>query len=129
MKLTMTKKEAEEIFYNSLCNGLGEMSGYDLDFVYDKDAYKVAKSTLKEKNPNDAICYEDVLMQLLREGGKLTFVDVDAEEAYSITMKEVHSRVKNTPIQHLIDYMQENDDAYTADAVLQTVFFKEIIYG
>lgn len=131
MKIQMSKSEAEEIFFNSLCNGLAEVCTYGLSFIYDEKDYAMAKNKLKSEDPDGekTICFEDVIMEILRIGGKLSLVDDDSEESYSITLKDVHERVENTPITHLVDIMNENDDAETADAVLQTVFCGEIIYG
>lgn len=132
MKIQMSKSESEIIFFDSLCNGLSEVCNcYDLSFVYDSEDYSKAKNKLKSEDPENlkTICFEDVIMEILRSGGKLSLVDEDAEESYSITLQDVHTRVKKTPIRYLLDIMKENDDAETADAVLQTVFCGEIIYG
>ena len=78
------------------------------------------------------ICYEDVLMQILRGGKKLKFVDVEDEESEQtkeISLADVHEKVCKMPIEHLNDYIEENDDATTADVLLQTVLYGEIIFG
>jgi hypothetical protein len=41
----------------------------------------------------------------------------------------LHNKVQETPIEHLMDAINENDDAYTADVILQTVFYGEVIFG
>ena len=76
MKLILNAAESEEYFYNALCNGLGYIcSGYGLELhVKDKD-YKAAKEKLlKEATAakTGLVCYEDVLMQVLKDGNKLT---------------------------------------------------------
>lgn len=125
MTITLTPKESEEYFYNALCNGLGYISGYGLSIDFDKSQYKVAKEKLT--NP----CYEDVFMQMLRDGGTLTLVDEECDGEYtrSVTLKDVHERVPKTEMSHLMDMVKENDDATTADVILQTVFYEEIIFG
>jgi hypothetical protein len=124
MKITLTTAEKEEYFYNAMCNGLDYVLGcYDLSMTYNTDEYKATKATL------DAPCYEDVLMQMLRMGYTLTIDDCDNGDTHSITMKEVHERVENAPIHHLMDMHNENDDADTADAILQSVFFNDIIFA
>lgn len=131
MELKLTNEESELFFYNSLCNGLGYMSGYGLELVVDDSSYKNAKENLQKKNNDSAICYEDVLMQILRDGGNLIFNDVEEDGEYtrSITMNDVHERVPLTPAEWLIQMRDEEDDAETADAILQTVFYQEIIFG
>jgi hypothetical protein len=37
--------------------------------------------------------------------------------------------VSNTPIKHLMDAINENGDAITADVIIQTVFLNDVIYG
>jgi hypothetical protein len=125
MEIRLTPKESEEYFYNALCNGLGYISGYGLSIDYDAKEYKAAKDKLIDP------CYEDVFMQMLRDGGTLTLVDVECDGEYtrSITMKDIHERVQNTEVNHLMNMVNENDDAITADVIIQTVFYKEVIFG
>jgi hypothetical protein len=58
-------------------------------------------------------------------------VDVEGEGdmTRSICLADVHERVQQTPHRHLMNMVEENDDADTADAILQTVFFSDIIFG
>jgi hypothetical protein len=124
-QVILTKEESEEYFLNALCNGLFYFGGYGLDVECDDAEYKAAKDKLS------APCYEDVWMQVLRDGGKLTAVDIegDGDMTRSITLKEVHERVQLTPFHHLQAMIEECDDAETADVILQTVFFEDIIFG
>jgi len=125
MKVTLTKKESEDLFYNALCNGLDYINGYGLELDYSDYDYQNAKSKLESSY------YEDVLIQILRDGGELKLVDYEYEGEYSksITLKDVHNKVQDTPLEHLMDAINENDDACTADVILQTVFYGEIIFG
>lgn len=131
MKIVLEKAEAEELFYNSLCNGLGYVGGYGLELSFEDADYEKAKTTLKKKTPNETICYEDVLMQILREGGELVLIDHECDGEYTsrIKLEDVHERVALTPIRHLTDAINANDDADTADCIIQSVFFKDIIFG
>jgi len=126
MEIKLTPKESEDYFYNALCNGLGYISGYGLAVDYDTKEYQAAKKSL-----GGSPCYEDVFMEMLRKGGKLTLVDEECDGEYtrSITLKEIHERVQKTDSDHLLAMVNENDDATTADVILQTVFFEEIIFG
>jgi hypothetical protein len=132
MKIILTPQESENYFFNALCNGLGYVQQYGLDLQYDEKDYKQAKLCLESLNPNETICYEDVLMQILRDGGKLNLKDeenqIENEDNY-ITLEDVHERVANTQFNHLLDMINENDDADTADVILQQVFLGEIIFG
>jgi hypothetical protein len=129
MEIKLTHTESELYFYNALCNGLSYISGYNLELTYDETAYNDAKNRLKEKSP-DGLCYEDVLMEILRGGGVLTLEDREGnEDSASITLQEVHNRVPLTQLNHLMNMINENDDAETADVILQTVFLQDIVYG
>jgi hypothetical protein len=129
MKIILEKQEAEEIFFNAMCNGLGYVTGYDLELDFNDEEYKAAATKLKESGTSP--CFEDVLMQMLRDGNSITLVDIGCEGEYtrSIRLSDVHERVALTPTSHLMDMINENDDACTADVVLQTVFFEDIIFG
>ena len=134
MEINLTKEESELYFYNSLCNGIGQLNGYGIRLEYESEDYDRAKRILKaNKNNDEQICYEDVLMQILRNGDNLRIKDEeggeDSEQNVSIALADVHNRVCKTPIRHLSNMMNENDDADTADVILQTVFFKDIIFG
>lgn len=131
MEIKLTEQEAQDYFYNSLCNGLGYVGGYGLELDYVREEYQAAKKRLQEKNEGNAICLEDVLMQILRDGNRITLIDVECDGEYtrSITLSDVNEWVQKAPTHSLVEMAEERDDADTADAILQTVFFKEIIFG
>jgi hypothetical protein len=133
MTITLTPQEAESHFYNALCNGLGYIGDYGLELTYDDADYKAAKQNiLKDRTAADisVVCYEDILMQILRDGKSLTLVDNEGgEDPAEITILHIHERVAKTPLRHLMDAINENDDAITADIILQTVFLGDIVYG
>lgn len=135
MEIRLTPQESETHFHNSLCNGYG-FGGYGLEFSYTQKDYQTAKKSLESKMKSgefksDVICREDVWMEILRIGGKLKVTDIECDGEYTrtIKLKDVHERVQKTPLRHLMDAVNENDDAYTADAIMQTVFFEDIIFG
>lgn len=131
MQIILTPEESEEYLHNALCNavGTGYMDSYNIELQYNDKDYQQAKEQLD--NP----CYEDVLMQILKDGNWLRFQDLedtsleDSDTTKTITLKDVHERVQLTPHGHLMNMVNGNDDAETADVILQTVFYKEIIFG
>lgn len=128
MKIQLTNTEAEQFFYEALCNGLNELHYYDLSLEFNQSEYDKAKAELKLAERG--FCYEDILMQMLRNGAFLRLVDDGGyEEPAIIWLSDVHERVANTELRHLVDMMEGNDDACTADAILQTVFLGEVIFG
>ncbi len=127
MKIILTHEESENIFLNSLCNGHGlSYSGLSID--YDDDQYERARHNLEKDGISP--CLEDVWMQILREGGTLTLTDSEGcENPAVITLADVHNRVADTEILHLMDAINENDDATTAEVILQQVFYQQVIFG
>jgi len=127
MKIQLTAEESENIFFNSLCNG-HQIADYGLQLDYDEKEYDKAKKRLQKKGGSP--CLEDVWMEILRGGGSLTLVDEEnGEEPQTITLKEVHERVQEAPIRHLMDAINEQDDGDTADVILQSVFYQDVIFG
>jgi hypothetical protein len=129
MNINLTHEESEAHFYNAICNGLGELKYYDLDLDYDAKEYKAAKQQLSNKQPDTQACWEDVLMEMLRSNNTLWIVDPNDNERHPITLDLVHERVQQTPVNHLMNAINENDDVTTADCIIQTVIYGEVIYG
>ena len=136
MKIELTNQESETYFYNALCNGLHYISDYGLELTYGNIDYIAAKERLKATTPSSnrsiewGICYEDILMEILKGGGKLVLVDNEGgEDNAVITLQDVHVRVSKTQTNHLMNMINEEDDAETADVILQTVFLNDIMYG
>jgi hypothetical protein len=136
MEIKFTPQEAEKHFHDALCNGLGYVqSGYGIELTYDENDYAKGQKSIKKKMasgklPKDTICYEDVLMEILRIKGKLKLVDEsNGMGTKIITLKDVHARVAMTPLRHLMDAINESGDAVTADVIIQTVFYKDVIFG
>jgi hypothetical protein len=128
--ITLTEKEAMEYFHTALCNGLTYYEQYGIELTWKKTEYMEARKRLELKKPNEALCYEDIYIEILEGGGTLTTVDHEnGEEDKVITKADVIERMALVPHRHLYDMMEENDDADTGDAILQTVFFKEILFG
>lgn len=131
MEILLTTQESEKIFHTALCNGLQILSDYGLRFKRNQADYDLAKASLEKLNPGQAVCREDVYLRILKDGGTLSVKDIECDGAYdsTISLEDVHERVKMSPKQDILDIVEERDDAYSADSVLQTVFFKEIIFG
>lgn len=137
MKVSLDKKESEDIFHNALCNGAGCIAQYGFSLDYSNEKYREAKNSLLKKEKEGTItsalgiCREDIWVEILRVGGTLSLIDEEngGEYTSSINMNDVHERVENSPVKHLMDMINEQDDAITADVILQTVFFKDVVFG
>lgn len=121
MQITLTQEESEQFFLTALCNLDYVCGGYDLTLVYDFDHYN------KVKQSGD--CFEDVLLRILKDGGKLGLHDNEGEETTFITLTDVHEWVQKMPAQRIINFAEETGDAEDDDVLLQTVFYREVIFG
>ena len=132
MTITLTHEEAEKHIHSALCNAYPEVRSAGGDIEWYEEDYNEAKKSLQKRTPADqTICIEDVLVEILRIGKKLTWNDNDGDGEYtrSIELKDVHERVQLMPIDHLMDMINEQDDATTGYLLLQQVFFNEQIFG
>ena len=131
MKIVLTLQESEEIFHAALCNAesTGYMAGYGLQLRWHEKSYKEAKERLKERG-EDA-CQEDILLEILRGGGHLTYFDTEGGggEPWPINLQDVHDKVSNAPARNLLNFAEQQDDAEDADVILQTVFMDGVIFG
>jgi hypothetical protein len=131
MKITLTPEESEEYFYNALCNVgyLVNSAGCEID--WHENDYDAAKQTLTSAHPDRVHCLEDVLMQMLREGGELLIKDLegDGDQDSVILLKHIHENVMLAPERDLLDMREGNDDACTAWNIIQQVAYNEIIFG
>jgi hypothetical protein len=123
MRIIFQKEEAEDIFLDALVNGLDYIQGYGLLIELNNNYYEQAKESLN--NP----CYEDILLQILRDGNTLTIIDYEGDDEWSITLEDVHERMSNVPFDDLVAMTQGTDDASTADVILQTIFLNEVVFG
>ena len=140
MKIVLEKKESEKVFYSALCDGLGTLNYIGLELTYNEKEYKLSKEALQNKidkgeyphemyifkGEKPTICYEDVLMEMIRKGFGITLEGEGYKE--TITLKDVHEKVQKTTTKHLMDAINEQGDAITAEIVLQTVFFGKEVF-
>jgi hypothetical protein len=129
MKLQLTQQEIETVLLDCFCNGaLGELNASGIDYGYNKAKYQEFKV--------EGACYEDNLLNLLKNGGRLKFVDFDGDnETFFLTMasaKEKLTEIEDVNIMEKVqDILTENGkaDAWHGYEILQFVLFGEIIYG
>lgn len=133
MEIKLSNEESEKYFHSALCNVGGTLRSLGLILDYSEKDYKSSRENLAKKliEEDDVICQEDVWMQMLRDGKKLTLVDVEnnGEMTRSFTLADVHERVNKMPQEHLIDFIQENDDATTAAVLLIQVVYDEQLFA
>lgn len=77
-------------------------------------------------------CREDKWARVLLGGGWLEVEDVEEENSYKVGMKEFEKGFRKFMEECPHNYaniMEENEDFYDADALLQTIVFGEVVYG
>jgi hypothetical protein len=125
MTITFTTDEALEHFHTALCNGLDYISTHGLSLEYEQAHYKQAKENL-----NKPCFFEDVLIQILKDGHPLVLHDEEeGMDDSTIYIRDVVERMSLVPMRHMMNAINEDDDAETADVIIQTIFYKDIIFG
>ncbi len=126
MKITATQEEKLNIVHTALCNGLGWMKGYDLEFhiIGDKEQ---ARKNLKEKGVN--ICVEDLMIEVIKLGGNLQVKDYNDDEIHHLNLESIKENFDKIEAKHILDMNNEHDDAITADCILQTLIYGDVIFG
>lgn len=128
MEITIitTQEEKFQIIHTALCNGLGYMQGYDLEFDIDGDEEQ-ARKNLKEKGVD--ICVEDLMIEVIKLGGSLQVKDYNDDEIHHLNLESIKDNFDNIDSKHILDMNNENDDAITADCILQTLIYGDVIFG
>lgn len=128
MKVILTEEEKYEVLEDILCNGLFVIGGSGLELQYNEDEYLISRGKMADPK---SVCFEDILIQMLKDGYKLKIVDIEGEGEYTkefdleYFMKEVEA---TDPI-ILTNILNENSDAYDSFNALQYVLYNDLIFG
>ena len=128
MKIQLTKQEAEKYFLNALCNGLSYFESYGIELLINEDEYKKASATAKDEDGGRA-SYEDVLMEMLRNGSTLLAEESYMGKTHKLTLNKMYKQMDKVPVNRLMEMINQRDDADTADIILQVCFIGEHTYG
>ena len=130
MKIVINKEELRTVIENALFNGLAWVQGYGLSVTIQREQYDTALAVIEAEGKLDTICYEDVLMQHLISGEALEFYDAEGEETVGFTLEQAKVNLASEEgAEYVMDMLNENDDAITADSILQIAIYGEIIFG
>jgi len=125
--IKLTAEESKGFFIDALCNGMNQMNHYGLEWVIDENQYKSARMQFGDA---DSVYFESVIMKMLEMGYTISLKDLnDGGYDSTISLDDVINRVNLTPSNHIMDMMNGEDDSTTADAIIQSVFYKEVIFG
>ena len=133
MKVQLNDEEINQVILSILSNGaLGFASQSGLDYDYDRQHYK----RIKEENPA-LTCFEDVLLGMLQDGGKIQIIDEeggeDSEYNKDLTMELIKQQLSNVTdpefAEYVITSVREEGDAETDYSILQFILFDSIVFG
>jgi len=143
MQIILSDEDIVKLVYNAFVDGgLTELGHCDVELKYHDSDYKHAKEVLKANDrKGDTICYEDVLVQMFKDG-KLRFTDHNDKKKYDFTPAFVNNNL-NALLEDIqsdndafnVSDLQEslsddgNADAWTHFNILQLMLFKELVYG
>jgi len=128
--IKMTEGFKREVLFNSLCNGLGQLYAYGLELIFNDDDYTEAKKSYYERTKKiSGACYEDILLEILTMGKHITFLDNETDEVFYLTFDLAMQNLDKLEVERVIQLIDESDDGETADIVLQTCLFGEVVFG
>lgn len=84
---------------------------------------------MKEQRKFRGACYEDILLEILTMGKHITFLDNETDEVFYLTFDLAMQNLDKLEVERVIQLIDESDDGETADVVLQTCLFGEIVFG
>lgn len=127
MKVTVTATQEEklEVVLNSLSNTY-LFNGNLLSLKYSDKIYNKYSKQLG----NDDVCYEDVLIAIIKAGEVIKIYDEEGEEYVGeLSLNKIEANWDSIRSEDILDIIKENDDADTADNILQCLTLGSIIYG
>ena len=135
--MTITEQGMLDLFCDALCGGSIGFGCITLDCeseVYDAARERV--KILKAENPEDymfeAVCYEEVMTEVLRGGGKLYYMEYDYDDQNNRVEFDLDHLMNNF---HSVEpwvldqILSENYDSITTDNLLQGLLLGELVYG
>lgn len=128
MKIQLTSDEQEKFYSSILCNGLQLLNGCGLALQFNDNEYETAKTQLEENQ-----CYEDVLLQMLKNGNILKIVDVEGNGEYTKKIEYITDFTiiegKERFLHFFSEIMNEQDDAWDNFNAMQYILYGDLIFG
>lgn len=113
------RSEKLGILYTALCNGMYYFDAYGIvTKIVDPKAYKAIDTDIRE----------DRMIKYIADGGVIEILDGD-ETVGNLSLATLEANFDKVPKGTILDFLQENDDADTADIFLQVIAFGEVTYG
>lgn len=134
MTITITvpmEIDIREMLDTIFADGLHYFGGYGIELDCEDADYKAAKQSLLDANPSSIICVEDVMTQIVMRGGSIHFLDVEGDGEYTkyLNLDLISQNLPKVNNAFLIQTMDGDGDAGTADVILQQLLYGEVIFG
>jgi hypothetical protein len=140
MNLLLEQEELLTLIHNCFCDGGLELLYYSgIQHNYKGAEFTEARELLQSLNPTEQICYEDVLVQILRSGNCIMFLDNedDLNEVgrlhTTLTKIRLLKAMEDSPtLYSIVVRMLSEDGDYDGgdcDSLLQCMLFGTVIYG
>lgn len=129
--INIEKKIIDDDLISILCGVTSTACTWCSDLDYDTESYQQAKINLIDAGVKERdICYEDVLLQMLKNGEQITFYDAEEDEnhllSWGVFIKGIERYMSSDDCSSLdIDEWDDVD----FDNVIQYAFFGEIVFG
>ena len=127
VRVHVANDDVPNLFRDCLCSG--SIGFGSLRIEYTSEDYQEAKQVLLQRKPDQTICWEDVITEILNLGFYLTFVDVEDDTKYKINLQTIRNNVPAIQFRDMNAMMNERDDAITHDSILQCLILGDVIYG
>jgi hypothetical protein len=113
------REEKLAILYTALCNGMFYFDSYGIETkIVDPQKYRAIDTDIRE----------DRMIKYIADGGVIEILDGD-ETVGNLSMATLEANFDKVSKGTIFDFLQEGDDADTADTFLQVIAFGEVVYG
>lgn len=126
MHISATIDEKIKTVYDCLCTGMPYFGDYGFEMGWSPSEYANARATVCDND--GACCYEDVLKEMLQRGNTITFKS-DDDGAYKLNRVTIENNWDKVPMHRIVEMIDETFDAITADVIMQSILFGEVVYG
>jgi hypothetical protein len=121
--IIITKTITDDDLINILSGANDSCSYWVGEYKYDENDYKESRNKLNEP------CFEDVLLQMLKDNKKLGYYDSEDDVTHYLTLDKLLNGIKLNVEQRPHDCDLEDSDGTTCDCILQFALMGEVVYG
>ena len=128
MRIKLNRRKVLHILSSSLklTVGTGYFEEFGLKLLYSEKEYEEARLKLPKNKP----LLEDILMQILKDGNSITFIDVKGKGEYTefLSLRKAFQNIPKVSLRTLLEFEEGMEDTNSASIVLQTILYEEIVF-